>query len=76
MKKQIRGVLEMLRAAKQHLVPMFIFGLAAMLPHLAYPQVVSSKLNPLQVARLHSYPANQTTTSSFAVGTEPYAVAL
>jgi len=71
------------------LATIVFLGLAAIVPYRAYTQdeseigeatqttpligVTSSTKNPLQVALLHWYDANQ--TASFAVGFQPFALA-
>ena len=48
---------------------MIFLSVLGMDPQLVHSQVVNSTQNPEQIAVLHWYPANLTTT--FTVGTEP-----
>ena len=68
MKQQVWTILAPPPLGKSSMV-VILLSILGMVPQLVHSQVVNSTQNPEQIAVLHWYPANLTTTST--VGTEP-----
>jgi hypothetical protein len=73
MKKRTWRVVVRRQPIKSMMVVLLVSSFFGVVPPLATSQVVSSTKNPEQIAILHWYPANRTTT--FAVGLAPVGVA-
>jgi hypothetical protein len=72
MTKQVRPIPGTSHSDKSAMLWMFLCGLLALVSS-AHAQVVNSLQNPLQIAVLHWYPANQTT--SFDIANNPQGLA-